>query len=184
MNPDECQHPVQTVERVYESTCPGSGGTPVSKMGQCGGKDYSGPTCCYGYSVCVQKSEFFSLCEGANVPSGLVPWHAPCEAAITCEPGSTCEESDAGSFCKPALHHIPHSGASSSSSTSRGATIGIGLGFLTLLAIAVVGAFGAQLAPARVSPCLCYVYVKRCEVVSAFHRVMVLICLRFCLHGH
>lgn len=139
-NPNECQHPVQSVERVYETTCPGSGGTPVSKMGQCGGKEYSGPTCCYGYSVCVRKSEFYSLCEGANVPYGLVPWHAPCEAADTCEVGSSCESSDNGSFCKPHAHHIPHSD-SSSSSTTTGAAIGIALGVIAALAILVAGAF-------------------------------------------
>ena len=146
MNPNECQHPVPPVERVYSTTCPGSGGTPVSKMGQCGGKDYSGPTCCFGYSVCVQKSEFYSLCEGANVPTGLVPWHSACEASDTCEPGSTCERADNGTFCKPEARHIPNS-SSSTISTSTGAAIGIALAVLAGIAVLVAGAFGALTCP-------------------------------------
>lgn len=144
-NPDECEHPVQAVERVYTDTCPGSGGKPVSKWGQCGGKDYSGPTCCFGYSVCVEKSEFYSLCEGANVPSELIPWHSQCGGANTgtCEPGSTCEEIDGTAYCKPELRHIPHSGSSTRAGVSNSAAIGVAIAVLAALALLTVGAFGA-----------------------------------------
>lgn len=52
-NVDSCQHGLQSVLDVYTDDCP-DGGSPVRKFAQCGGVDYSGPTCCYGYSVCVK----------------------------------------------------------------------------------------------------------------------------------
>lgn len=52
-NVDSCQQGLQSVLDVYTDGCP-DGGTPVRKFAQCGGVDYSGPTCCYGYSVCVK----------------------------------------------------------------------------------------------------------------------------------
>jgi hypothetical protein len=52
-NADACQHSLQDVPRLYLTVCPG-GGAPVPKFGQCGGLDYAGPTCCYGYAVCVE----------------------------------------------------------------------------------------------------------------------------------
>lgn len=94
----------------------------------------------------MQKSEFYSHCEGANVPSEFIPWHSNCggEDAGTCELGSSCEETDGNSYCKPASQHIPHSGSSRNLRGSKAAAIGIGIGVLALLALAVIGAFGAS----------------------------------------
>jgi hypothetical protein len=52
-NLDECQVPLVDIPRVWTTECPG-GGLPVPKYGQCGGADWDGPKCCFGYSVCVQ----------------------------------------------------------------------------------------------------------------------------------
>lgn len=52
-NQDECQYALEDIDRVWTTECPG-GGSPVPKYGQCGGTDWDGPTCCFGYSVCVK----------------------------------------------------------------------------------------------------------------------------------
>lgn len=140
-NVDSCQQGLQTVLDVYLDTCP-DGGTPVRKFAQCGGVDYSGPTCCYGYSVCVKKNEFFSICEDANVPGGVVPWHLPCKVnGIPCELGSECKEGDFGAFCNPVDDVIAQSPGSSRRSASAGATAGAVLGVLALLILAAGGGF-------------------------------------------
>jgi hypothetical protein len=50
---DTCQRDLADVSVVYLDQCP-DGGAPVPKYGQCGGLDWGGPTCCFGYSVCVE----------------------------------------------------------------------------------------------------------------------------------
>lgn len=59
-NPDTCERDVAEVPQVYTTSCP-DGGKPVPKFGQCGGADYNGPTCCFGYSVCVMVRAALAL---------------------------------------------------------------------------------------------------------------------------
>lgn len=93
----------------------------------------------------VQKNEFFSICEDANVPGGVVPWHLPCKAGgIPCELGSTCTEADFGAFCNPADDVVAQSPGSSRRGASAGATAGAVLGVLALLILAAGGGFGAS----------------------------------------
>jgi hypothetical protein len=52
-NLDDCQVPLVDIHQVWTTECPG-GGAPVPKYGQCGGMDWDGPKCCFGYAICVQ----------------------------------------------------------------------------------------------------------------------------------
>jgi hypothetical protein len=52
-NPDTCQKELSKVPVVYTDKCPG-GGVPNPKFAQCGGTDWDGSTCCFGYSVCEE----------------------------------------------------------------------------------------------------------------------------------
>jgi len=96
----------------------------------------------------VQKNEFFSICEDANVPGGVVPWHLPCKVGgIPCELGAECLQGRFGTFCNPVDDVIAQSPGSSRRSASAGATAGAVLGVLALLILAAGVGFGASEAP-------------------------------------
>ena len=60
-NTDTCQRALADVEIVYLDTCP-EGGAPIPKYGQCGGADWDGATCCFGYSACVAVRPLPACC--------------------------------------------------------------------------------------------------------------------------
>ncbi|KAJ3123334.1 hypothetical protein HK098_002025 [Nowakowskiella sp. JEL0407] len=79
-------------------------GTPVALNGQCGGKFYSGSTCCGSGAVCTFKSDYYSQCTAAPSPSpspspsplvNCQPVNAQCGGQFftgvnCCVSGSTC----------------------------------------------------------------------------------------------
>jgi hypothetical protein len=90
----------------------------------------------------MQKSQFYSICEDANVPAGMVPWHMPCVTANDqCEPGSQCQDSGNGAFCRPD-EHLLHTSSRKSDNSKAGAAVGISFGVLALLLIAIAIGFG------------------------------------------
>lgn len=104
----------------------------------------------------AQKSGFFSQCEDANIPAGMVPWHMACEEGANCELGSTCTDASNGSgrFCVPDADQVvvdPSSGGKAKG-TSKGATAGIVIGVLALLLLLAALAFCAPPALSRFQP--------------------------------
>jgi hypothetical protein len=93
----------------------------------------------------LQKSEFFSQCEDANIPKAMVPWHKPCDVNgnAKCEVGSECKDSGLGSFCKP-LPEMLLIKPSEGGSRSKGAMAGAIIGIVALIAVAVCSGFGAN----------------------------------------
>ena len=70
-NPDTCQYDIG-VSHIYTNVCP-QGGSPVPKYGPCGGQDYDGPKCCFGYSTCVKVCPHpLCLCRDCTVAAWLL----------------------------------------------------------------------------------------------------------------
>ena len=100
----------------------------------------------------VQKNEYFSQCEDANVPAGIIPWHRDCDPAAAedmCELGSSCVTFPAGrSFCEPTKEHelqpADICGGGGSSSAGK-----VGIAFLVIGLLALLGTAGFGAPPLR-----------------------------------
>lgn len=76
--------------------------------GTCGGKDYSGPGCCFAGSNCIQQDGHHSLCipmyDGKKglTPDGCKGAYQRCSSGDCCAEGMECAASSkAWSMCTP-----------------------------------------------------------------------------------
>jgi hypothetical protein len=107
----------------------------------------------------VQKSEFYSQCEDANIPAGMIPWHMACDpndASAKCEIGSLCRKasSTGHSYCEPVPEQLV---VQRDTACGRGysSAQAAGIAFLVIGLLAALGAGGFGAPPRRKVPGLC-----------------------------